>query len=857
MTRYTILLVVLLCLTCFQLVVGQTRRVVHLNEDFGYDENIYLISDFSGYFSDTPEQLSLATLLTRNVDGFIFDTRIDPENNIFIINKKSDNTISLSDAFDEIGNYLKRDSSKILTILIDYNSDFQSLEAVIESSGLKPYVYEYTKGTDWPLVSQMVDSGKQLVIFLLNNREDVPSWINNLNDYAVWQSDPYIQVPSNVSEIQDEGEEKGLFVFNTYSDIEERWNRESSVNNIRLPFFIEPFKEAWIRNGMIPNFLIIENWNYRVNEFLATVRDFSLVKGSVTYNNELLDDLYWLGLNSFTYGDFCFPLMTGEKLTLTPTSPGYRITPESVTVGEGTELSPDFKAVPLNITDNLELFLRLDDNTDNYDPKVYRGEDENVTFINDPNRGKVASFGDNSIIVLPTSSDLNLTDHDFTISVWVKISRFSPGKSDYCIIGSAVPDSYAYLQEMHLLVRNRIPYFGFFANDITGKTVIEAGRWYNITCRYNSANGEQAIFVNGKLDSRSYYRPSYKGTDSLFVGVFGLRNDTYMHGEMDNLSIWSRALGDKEILGLSNGLISIDTYHKAFDIKDLFYIAGGLILVLSLIFTVLYISSRKSGGKKQISVIQKDTQPLSRHKNYIRFFGDFLVLDREGNDITSRFSPKVKQLFMAILVNSGYENSGITSADLTKQLWGQDLSKNLDNVRGVTTRKLRGILEDLDKVEIVFHNDRWFAKIYEPVYCDYCECLDIVHNGKAYDSRYFNRFLRIVQEGELFKNESFEWLDSTKGFINNSIVDVLSRYLGENEIGKDLRIRIADIILTNDPVNDAAMTYKIKGMVDMNNHKLARYSFEQFCSLYHKMYGEKYPKSFEQFTSVTPNGNHT
>ena len=82
----------------------------------------------------------------------------------------------------------------------------------------------------------------------------------------------------------------------------------------------------------------------------------------------------------------------------------------------------------------------------------------------------------------------------------------------------------------------------------------------------------------------------------------------------------------------------------------------------------------------------------TKHKNYIRLFGDFLVLDRNGNDITSRFSPKVKQLFMAILVNSGYENSGITSTDLTKKLWGQDMAKNLDNVRGVTTSKLRGII---------------------------------------------------------------------------------------------------------------------------------------------------------------------
>ncbi len=857
MTKNAILLFVLLCLTCFHTLSGQTRRVVPLNVDYGYDENIFLISDFSGLYADSPEILSLDELLERNVDGLIFETRLDLRNNILVVNKKGVNTLSVSDAFNKIRSYLDQDTSKIFSLFLDYDSDFQRLDALLESSGLKQYLYEYIKGTDWPSVSQMINSGKRLVVFGLNKRDDYPTWANNLNDYAKWQVNPYMDISPVINEIQEEEDSKTLFVFNSYSEIEKRWNQESSVNNIRLPFFIEPFKEAWIRNGMIPNFIVLENWNFRVNEFLATVREFSLIKGSVAYNNELLDDLYWLGLNSFTYGDFCFPLMTGERLVLTPTVPGYKITPESVIVEDGTSLNPNFRAVPLNINDNLELFLRLDDNADNWDPKIYKGDYENVTFVNDPSRGKVASFEDNSIIILPTSKDLNLTNHDFTISVWVKISRFTPGKSDYCIIGSAVPDSYAYLQEIHLLIRNRIPYFGFFANDITGKTVIEAGRWYNITCRYNSANGEQAIFVNGKLDSRSYNRPSYKGTDSLFVGVFGPRSDTYMHGDLDNLSIWSRALGDKEILGLSNGLISLDVSRQTYDIKSIFYVIGISLLIIALVFLIIYRKKVFSGYKRKVSSITGDNQVHIKHKNYIRFFGDFLVVDRNGNDITSKFSPKVKQLFMAILVNSGHENSGITSSDLTRKLWGHDLSKNLDNVRGVTTRKLRGILEDLDKVEIVFHNDRWFVKLYEPVYCDYSECLDIIQSGKAYDKRNFNKFLQIVQEGELFKNESFEWLDTTKGFVSNSIVDVLSRYLDENEAERELTIKIADIILTNDPVNDLAMAYKIKGMVDMNNRKLARYNFEQFCLLYNKMYGEKYPKSFEQFIADPPDSNRS
>ena len=40
---------------------------------------------------------------------------------------------------------------------------------------------------------------------------------------------------------------------------------------------------------------------------------------------------------------------------------------------------------------------------------------------------------------------------------------------------------------------------GFFNNDLVGNTVIEPGKWYNVVWRYNKRNGEQAIFVNGKL----------------------------------------------------------------------------------------------------------------------------------------------------------------------------------------------------------------------------------------------------------------------------------------------------------------------------------------------------------------------
>lgn len=87
-----------------------------------------------------------------------------------------------------------------------------------------------------------------------------------------------------------------------------------------------------------------------------------------------------------------------------------------------------------------------------------------------------------------------MRDHDFTVGVWLKIPKYLPEKEDYCILGAK---NSTYQQALHLLIRNRKPYMGFFNNDLVGNTEIEPGKWYNVVWRYNKRNGEQAIFVNG------------------------------------------------------------------------------------------------------------------------------------------------------------------------------------------------------------------------------------------------------------------------------------------------------------------------------------------------------------------------
>ena len=79
---------------------------------------------------------------------------------------------------------------------------------------------------------------------------------------------------------------------------------------------------------------------------------------------------------------------------------------------------------------------------------------------------------------------------------WSNLS-FGYMRTDYnvrCIIGTKTN---SYQQGIHLLIRNRKPYFGFYNNDLQGKTVLEAGKWYHLVWRYNKLSGEQAIYLNG------------------------------------------------------------------------------------------------------------------------------------------------------------------------------------------------------------------------------------------------------------------------------------------------------------------------------------------------------------------------
>ena len=841
----------------------QTQRQEAIESGMRYFELPYLIANYSRQHVTAKESLSLEALLANPIEGFYFYLRQDSLTGKTMVRQPDGTFAPFVDALSLIQKNLAQNPQKVMTLFLDYVVDLD-LRPDLEAAQLQEMLFTCESRHGWPSLAEMIQSNRRLVLFEVCPHLQSPAWLHTMNEYVL-HTDPEW---SNFSERPIAFEERLKMSFalsSNLKNIEQFMASDDDLTSLarRMPFLIESFKREWVRDGMVPNFLLINRYASWMELTLMTLRSFQLVYGMVTGNGDLLNYVNWKGLSNHTSGRFFFPVEAGSELLLEPTSPGYQIEPirKRVEANSAKSFVGEFKARPLAIQEGLVLHFPFDDDRPIMPAQEEKIAYNGVEFIFDPMRGRVASFEQQSTIALPTADKLQLRDHDFTVAVWLKIDHYKEGKEDYCVLGSI---KNAYQRSLHLMIRNQKPYMGFFNNDLVGNTLIEEGKWYYIAWRYNKQNGEQAIFVNGRLDALSEDRPPYLGSDSLLVGTGLTGQGSYFEGVMDNLAIWSRTLSDKEIAGLSNQSIVIPKASGASSLRYLWAIgiAVGIAFVFGRIRRHRVVPQADHAVQLEPAVPDTpDSLPAAKPEpaaveppsaeerpcNRIRLFGEFSVLDREGEEIAPLFTPKIKQLFLLLLVHSTRGMKGISSNALTEQIWGGEASsKNSKSLRSVSILKLRKILERLDQVEILFTSNRYLLQFTGSVSCDYLRCLKLLEQS-INDRTTLEQFMAIISQGEVFGEESYAWLDDAKSYICNSAVDLLTRFIPAYSLQteSDQLIRLADQILRNDPCNEEALVCKVQALAQQNHLKSARYTYQRFATLYEELYGEPFKRSFE------------
>lgn len=151
--------------------------------------------------------------------------------------------------------------------------------------------------------------------------------------------------------------------------------------------------------------------------------------------------------------------------------------------------------------------------------------------------------GTDDYIVLPAADALGLKNGSFTVAAWVNTGTRS--FSEETVVGTDVASTN---MGLHLVLRNQKPYMGFYGNDTAGKTTLALNNWYHIVWRYNLSSGEQAIFVNGQLDTASVGHAPFQGTGVVKIGRWASRY--YFDGKIDEVAFYNQALSDAQIAAL-------------------------------------------------------------------------------------------------------------------------------------------------------------------------------------------------------------------------------------------------------------------------------------------------------------------
>ncbi len=254
----------------------------------------------------------------------------------------------------------------------------------------------------------------------------------------------------------------------------------------------------------------------------------------------------------------------------------------------------------------------------------------------------------------------------------------------------------------------------------------------------------------------------------------------------------------------------------------------------------------KKAEDDQLSQTPKSQEKVSKPANSILFFGGFQVINKHGDDITKKFSPLLKELFLLIFLYS-IKDKGISVPSLTELLWFSMDAKSAKNNRAVNIAKLNILLSEIDSCALNRKTGYWQIEFNDSIaYNDYWSAYKILHNKKMLSKEKLLQFLGIINKGPLLGNVSYEWLDEFKLECSNLIIDSLIQYVDQDKLPSDpeLMIQLSDAILIFDMVHEDAICIKCKALTLLGKHSLAKEVFNKFSKDYLTLYNESFDRSF-------------
>ncbi len=741
---------------------------------------------------------------------------------------------------DRLHQLITADSSKVIPVFINYDGAPEILDSVINESDIAANLFFLPKGEAWPPVDYLVQANRRIIFFISGNYSPQGRMFHRTEDYI-------LSLSANENYVQPVRPNLELMMIRDFEKLPVKKPGTSNIMNL-VPDYINYLLETWTRFGKRPNFIFVNDEITDFNFIISQLNSFTWFNGVVKGSGKTFEKVYWKNPEiSVTGGRFSFPYRGGEELTLTPFIPGYQVTPEQIIVTGEMEVPESYNIIasPLSLSTGLTGSFSFDNAIQNkLNPEMqYSGE--NYSFVQDIERGTVLRLPENASINLKSPENYDLRNNSFTVSSYVKFSEIMEF-GDNAVLGNYESE---YRRGLHLILRSGHPYFGLWANDYISEEKLEPNTWYHLVWRYVIETGEQAIFLNGRNIGSSEGHPPFSGTGDIYLGS-ALSQGANLRGYVSDLHFWNRPLGTEEITRLSlnepvKPAVAANETSSLQKFTPEVFIA--LIVLLVIIASAVFLFYRKKPAVKGNTV----WLPEQNAANQISLFGGFRATDREGNEVSGLFTPKVKELLLFTLLSTLKNEMGAAVADIDEQLWPGVDAKKVSNNRAVTLNKLRKVLQRMEGLEIITQNGLLQTRFDKPFFCDYVEAYKLCHMPGGMNRSQLESFYILVEKGQFLKGINWPWLDESKGATGNQVIDNLLKLavIYKNEKKLPEVEAIAGRMLEYDDLNEEAVWMKIWCLRQRNNGHQAKFYFESFVTRYKEAMAESYPMSYDEFNS--------
>ena len=277
---------------------------------------------------------------------------------------------------------------------------------------------------------------------------------------------------------------------------------------------------------------------------------------------------------------------------------------------------------------------------------------------------------------------------------------------------------------------------------------------------------------------------------------------------------------------------------------------------ISAAFVLIYYRRKKVknliNGEANSSAGREFDTSRVHFKNSVKLFGGLRIYDKDGKEIAQTLSPKLKEIFLLVLMRSiNNHHIGIISEELSSIIWPDASPESVKSSRGVAINKIRKLLSAVEGVDLEFSDKLWFIKMNIGSRCDYADYLKFCNASKkvnGFENNSIDSLINIVDGGEFLKGISYEWLDSIKFAINNEVISCIKSYFEKDEVQRnsDKMIKLCDVILSFDSVDQDAIKLKIKTLLNQGKLHIAKSTYSLFVAEYKRLYDEQYPISFEE-----------